>query len=112
MGELPFKEILLHPLVCDANGKKMSKSVGNVLDPLAVIEGRTWEEVTNSVKREHKHEVRQWRKVPERFQLIEKEIKRKLQEAKSLYERTGIRESGADALRMALINFTKQVCLG
>jgi len=109
MGELPFKEILLHPLVCDANGKKMSKSVGNVLDPLAVIEGRSWREVTNTVKREHKHEVRRWRGVPERFLPIEKEIKRKLQEAKGLYEQTGIRESGADALRMALINFTKQV---
>ncbi|RPB03542.1 valyl-tRNA synthetase [Choiromyces venosus 120613-1] len=108
VGELPFKEIILHPLVCDANGKKMSKSVGNVLDPLAVINGQAWEEVINTIKREHKHEIRQWKHEPERLKLIEREIKRKVGEAKKLYERTGIRESGADALRMALIDFTKQ----
>ncbi|KAG0125985.1 tRNA synthetases class I-domain-containing protein [Tuber indicum] len=108
VGELPFKEILLHPLVCDANGKKMSKSVGNVLDPLAVINGRTREEIVRTIKREYRHEIKKWRGVPERFNPLEKEIRRKLQEAKALYGPTGIRESGADALRMALIDFTKQ----
>ena len=32
--KLPFKEVLLHPMVCDSEGKKMSKSRGNVVDPL------------------------------------------------------------------------------
>jgi len=38
MGELPFKDIYLHALVKDENGEKMSKSKGNVIDPLVMIE--------------------------------------------------------------------------
>ncbi len=37
-GEVPFKNVYLHPLVLDAKGQKMSKSKGNVIDPLAMIE--------------------------------------------------------------------------
>ena len=37
-GEVPFKKIYLHGLVTDAKGKKMSKSKGNGLDPLEVLE--------------------------------------------------------------------------
>lgn len=36
---LPFKTVFLHPIVRDAFGRKMSKSLGNVIDPLDVIEG-------------------------------------------------------------------------
>ncbi len=38
MGELPFKDIYLHALVKDEKGEKMSKSKGNVIDPLVMIE--------------------------------------------------------------------------
>ncbi len=38
MGELPFKDIYLHALVRDENGQKMSKSRGNVIDPLDMVE--------------------------------------------------------------------------
>ena len=37
-GELPFKTVFLHGLVRDEKGRKMSKSLGNVVDPLNVIE--------------------------------------------------------------------------
>lgn len=37
-GELPFKDIYLHALVKDERGEKMSKSKGNVIDPLATID--------------------------------------------------------------------------
>lgn len=37
MGEAPFKDVYVHALVRDENGKKMSKSKGNVIDPLNVI---------------------------------------------------------------------------
>ncbi len=37
-GELPFKDIYLHALVRDENGQKMSKSKGNVIDPLDIVQ--------------------------------------------------------------------------
>ncbi len=38
MGEIPFKDVLLHGMVRDAQGRKMSKSLGNGIDPLEMIE--------------------------------------------------------------------------
>ncbi|MDR1086055.1 MAG: valine--tRNA ligase [Deltaproteobacteria bacterium] len=38
MGQAPFRTVVLHPLVRDAQGQKMSKSKGNVIDPLGVID--------------------------------------------------------------------------
>lgn len=36
---MPFAQVYLHAMVRDAHGRKMSKSLGNVIDPLHVIEG-------------------------------------------------------------------------
>jgi len=39
IGKLPFKKVLLHPIIRDKDGRKMSKSLGNVVDPLEIIDG-------------------------------------------------------------------------
>ena len=37
-GEVPFRDVFVAPLVFDSQGRKMSKSLGNVIDPLTLIE--------------------------------------------------------------------------
>lgn len=49
-GKVPFKLILLHGMICDSEGKKMSKTKGNVIDPIDVIDGASLETLQKRTK--------------------------------------------------------------
>lgn len=48
--QLPFKDVFLHPIVRDAQGMKMSKSLGNVIDPLEVIQGCQLQQLLDKIQ--------------------------------------------------------------
>ncbi|XP_071563065.1 valine--tRNA ligase, mitochondrial isoform X1 [Temnothorax nylanderi] len=87
---LPFKEVLLHGVLCDGNGKKMSKSSGNVISPENIINGCTFEELNEQARRSHAAGI-----------LSAEELQRTLRVNTKSYS-TGIPDCGADALRLSL----------
>uniref|UniRef100_A0A8C4WL62 Valine--tRNA ligase n=1 Tax=Gopherus evgoodei TaxID=1825980 RepID=A0A8C4WL62_9SAUR len=91
-GKLPFREVYLHAVVRDAHGRKMSKSLGNVIDPLDVISGITLEGLHAQLLESN---------------LEPAEVERARQGQKSDYP-AGIPECGTDALRFALCAYTSQ----
>ncbi|CAN8178778.1 unnamed protein product, partial [Coccothraustes coccothraustes] len=91
-GKLPFREVYLHAIVRDAHGRKMSKSLGNVIDPLDVITGVTLQELHQQL---------------ESSNLDPAELERAREGQKRDFPE-GIPECGTDALRFALCAYTAQ----
>lgn len=89
-GQMPFKEVYCHGIIRDPEGRKMSKSLGNVIDPLDLIEGSTLEAL---------HEQLYLGNLPE------KEIVRAKDGQKKLFPK-GIPQCGTDALRFSLANYS------
>lgn len=91
-GDVPFSKVYLHPMVRDAHGRKMSKSLGNVIDPLEVINGVTLENLHKRL---------------EEGNFNPNELKTAKEGQKKDFPK-GIPECGADALRFALVSYTAQ----
>ncbi|CAI2379925.1 unnamed protein product [Moneuplotes crassus] len=92
LDKLPFKEVYLHPLVKDKSGKKMSKSLGNVIDPLEVIDGCTLQTLQDKLQKSN---------------LDKKEIQKGLKEKKKEFP-DGIPPCGSDSLRFSLLTHMTQ----
>uniref|UniRef100_A0A4W6DB77 Valine--tRNA ligase, mitochondrial n=1 Tax=Lates calcarifer TaxID=8187 RepID=A0A4W6DB77_LATCA len=91
-GQLPFKQVLFHSLVRDKHGRKMSKSLGNVIDPLDVIHGVSLERLQEKVTEGN---------LDPRERLVAMEAQRK-------DFPKGIPQCGTDALRFALCSHKMQ----
>ncbi|XP_048472476.1 valine--tRNA ligase, mitochondrial [Rhincodon typus] len=91
-GEVPFRQVLFHSMVRDSHGRKMSKSLGNVIDPLDVIGG---------VSPQRLHEKLQEGNLdPREYRVAQEGQKRDFPH--------GIPECGTDALRFALSSYKCQ----
>jgi valyl-tRNA synthetase len=83
MKEIPFKEIFITGLIRDENGQKMSKSKGNILDPIDLIDGISLEELIRK----------------RTFGLMQPQLEEKIITATQKQFPNGIDSYGTDALR-------------
>ncbi|CAK9006717.1 Probable valine--tRNA ligase, partial [Durusdinium trenchii] len=88
-GEIPFKKVYLHPIIRDRQGRKMSKSLGNVIDPVHVIDGASLDTLIGEL---HKGNLGQ-----EEIAFATSALKKDFAE--------GIPRCGTDALRLALASY-------
>ncbi|SJL02337.1 probable VAS1-valyl-tRNA synthetase [Armillaria ostoyae] len=89
-GKVPFKEVYCHAMIRDAHGRKMSKSLGNVIDPIDVIQGLELEKLHEKLLEGN---------------LDEREIKKAKEGQKKDFPK-GIPQCGTDALRFALCAYS------
>mmetsp|Transcript_45243 Transcript_45243/g.60035 ORF Transcript_45243/g.60035 Transcript_45243/m.60035 type:complete len:648 (-) Transcript_45243:627-2570(-) len=90
--KLPFKNVFLHPMVKDENGAKMSKSKGNVIDPLEVLDSCDLETLLKKLYESN---------------LPQSEIAKAVQDKTTKFPQ-GIPECGTDALRFTLMSYMVQ----
>ncbi|XP_060535750.1 valine--tRNA ligase-like [Cylas formicarius] len=90
-GVLPFREAILHGIVCDARGRKMSKSLGNVVAPDDVIRGATLPDLEKSIADSYEAGL-----------FTEEEFVRAIKTQREAFS-AGIPQCGADALRFTLL---------
>jgi len=90
-GKVPFTEVFCHGLVRDNDGRKMSKSLGNVIDPIDIVDGISLDGLHEKLLHGN---------------LAQSEIKNAEKYQKKAFPQ-GFPEVGADALRFSLINYTQ-----
>ncbi|KUJ22727.1 valyl-tRNA synthetase-like protein [Mollisia scopiformis] len=89
-GKVPFTEVYCHSLIRDSEGRKMSKSLGNVIDPQDVIEGIKLEDLHKKLLLGN---------------LAPAEVEKATKYQKTAFP-DGIPQCGTDALRFALVSYT------
>ncbi|KAJ5096175.1 hypothetical protein NUU61_005531 [Penicillium alfredii] len=90
-GKVPFKEVFCHGLIRDSDGRKMSKSLGNVVDPIDILDGISLDSLHQKLLEGN---------------LAQSEVKNAERYQKKAFPQ-GIPEVGADALRFSLVHYTQ-----
>lgn len=90
-GTVPFTDVYCHGLIRDSDGRKMSKSLGNVIDPIDILDGISLDGLHRKLLQGN---------------LAQSEVKNAERYQKKAFTQ-GIPEVGADALRFSLVNYTQ-----
>eukprot|EP00099_Drosophila_melanogaster_P012665 NP_001286988.1 Valyl-tRNA synthetase, mitochondrial, isoform B [Drosophila melanogaster] len=91
-GEAPFQRILLNGIVCDAHGRKMSKSIGNIVAPQQVVQGASLESLKAGLEQSCEAGI-----------ITPSELKASTIGMTQMFP-NGIQECGTDALRFTLMS--------